>query len=388
MSHSMILEDNPHKIFSNPFGLCQGDFWFNLSLVLTIAIIGTSCNPDLKKTTAEEFKTTIQGEAQGTTWNIAYYDIRERNLKPEVDSVLDAIDLSISTYLPNSVIDRWNESDSGGNVDRLFMEVLIESWNAFQASDGAFDPTVKPLVSLWGFGPEKFENPSAVDDAEIERLKRFVGFDTLKFYFKGEKLEISELGGLKKLPDSIFLWKPASEFELDFNAIGQGWSVDKVAEVFRVREIEVFFIEIGGEIVVGKPKPDGELWRFGIDKPESDMENRALQAIIKLRNRALVTSGNYRKFYERDGVRYAHTIDPSTGIPVQHNLLSATVLGSSAAEADAMATAFMVIGKDSTLSLLKEKTYLSNYVYLIYDSAGVNKTFISPQIKRLIENPE
>ena len=113
MSHSMILEDNPHKIFSNPFGLCQGDFWFNLSLVLTIAIIGTSCNPDLKKTTAEEFKTTIQGEAQGTTWNIAYYDIRERNLKPEVDSVLDAIDLSISTYLPNSVIDRWNESDSG-----------------------------------------------------------------------------------------------------------------------------------------------------------------------------------------------------------------------------------------------------------------------------------
>ena len=202
---------------------------------------------------------------------------------------------------------------AGGNVDRLFMEVLIESWNAFQASDGAFDPTVKPLVSLWGFGPEKFENPSAVDDAEIERLKRFVGFDTLKFYFKGEKLEISELGGLKKLPDSIFLWKPASEFELDFNAIGQGWSVDKVAEVFRVREIEVFFIEIGGEIVVGKPKPDGELWRFGIDKPESDMENRALQAIIKLRNRALATSGNYRKFYERDGVRYAHTIDPSTG---------------------------------------------------------------------------
>ena len=374
--------------FSNPFGLCQGDFWLRLSLLVAASIVVTSCNPDLKKTTAEEFKTTIQGEAQGTTWSIAYYDIRERNLKPEVDSILQAIDLSISTYLPNSVIDRWNASDSGIMVDRLFIEVLIESWRSFQASDGAFDPTVKPLVSLWGFGPEKFENPGAVEEAEIDRLKKFVGFDTLRVQSKGRVLELSELAGFKRFPDSVFLWKPEREIELDFNAIGQGWSVDKVAELFRDSEIEVFFIEIGGEIVVGKPKPGGELWRFGIDKPESDLENRSLQAIISLRNRAIATSGSYRKFYERDGVKYAHTIDPRSGKPVQHNLLSATVLGSSAAEADAMATAFMVLGKDSTLNLLKEKTYLSNYVYLIYDSAGISKTYISLQIKRLIESPE
>ena len=137
--------------------------------------------------------------------------------------------------------------------------------------------------------------------------------------------------------------------------------------------------------MAGRPKPNGELWRFGIDKPESDIDRREMQAIANLRNRALATSGSYRKFYEREGVKYSHTIDPSTGKPVTHTLLSATVFSSTAAEADAMATAFMVFGKDSTLSFLSQNDYLGDYVYLIYDSAGVLKTYKSPQVEAIID---
>ena len=372
------------NIILNPFDVSQRDF----CLLVTGVLLLSGCNQELQKTKAEDFKIEIAGEAQGTTYSIAYYDLKERNLKMQIDSILDRVDQSISTYRAGSVIDKWNKSNYGTSIDPLFLELLVESWLVYTATDGAFDPTIKPLATYWGFGPEKFNADFKPEDDEIDKLKGYVGLDSLKLISNADTLDLEDVANTDSNWDSIFLYKPDPEMELDFNAIGQGWSVDLVAKYLRSIEIEVFFVEIGGEIVAGKPKPNGELWRFGIDKPESDLNKRQMQAIAGLRNRALATSGSYRKFYEKDGAKYSHTIDPNTGKPVNHGLLSATVFSYTAAEADAMATAFMVCGKDSTLSLLANKSYLGDFVYLIYDSAGITKTYMSPQIKGLIEEQE
>lgn len=367
------------KFISNPLGFGRGVFY------LTLALLIASCTPQLDKTTAEEFKMSIAGKAQGTTYSISYYDLKERNLKIQVDSLLKAVDLSISTYVNGSVIDRWNKSSDGAMVDRMFLEVLAESWSAYQASEGAFDPTIKPLVAYWGFGPEKFTHPEQADSAQIAELLNLVQFDSLSFAEAPIGDQLSEMFISGKYPDSLFLNKPDSMMEIDFNAVGQGWSVDKVAELLESLDIDRYFIEIGGEIKAGRPKPSGEYWKFGVDKPEPDLAKRELQAIVSLRSRGLATSGNYRKFYERNGIRYAHTIDPSTGFPTNHSLLSATVVAPTAAEADAMATAYMVMGKDSAVDFLADKEYLSNYIYLIYDSAGVLKTYTSEGLKNMID---
>ena len=366
----------------NPFGLCQGDFCF----LIVFSLFLSGCAADLKKTTAEEFKKTIHGEAQGTTWTITYYDIQERDFTHQVDSILVRIDSSISTYLPGSLIDIWNKSDEGSKVDALFLEMLVESWRVYHATNGAFDPTVKPLVSYWGFGPEHFEHPETIDLTAIDSLIELIGFDSLRLIHNETELTLEALANRELEVDSMFLSKPNAKMQLDFNAIGQGWSVDKVAQFLKSQGLEIYFVEIGGELYAGHQKPDGSLWRFGVDKPESTLENRSLEAIVNLRNRGLATSGSYRKFYEKDGMRYSHTIDPFNGKPVDHNLLSATVFSSTAAEADGMATAFMVMGKDSIIRFLEEKAYLHNYVFLIYDSAGTNRTYASPQIRKLIEH--
>jgi thiamine biosynthesis lipoprotein len=377
----MTLEANTtFKKCRIPLALVKGIF----CLAIAINILG--CEPNVKVIDPEEFKVELSGEAQGTTWHVTYYDLRKRNFKLQIDSALKRIDQSISTYQTGSVIDRWNKSEHGALIDDLFLEVLLESWRNYVATNGAFDPTIMPLVKYWGFGPERFTHPEHVSISTIDSLRQFLLFDSLELVYNDIVYQLDDVANESNLDRKFFLTKPISNIQLDFNAIGQGWSVDKVASLLDSKGIEIFFVEIGGEIVAGKTKPSGELWRFGIDKPLFDSSIRELQAIIQLRNRAMATSGNYRKFYEKDGVKLSHTIDPSTGYPVNHGLLSATVLSSTAGEADAMATAFMVMGKDSVLSFLKAKPYLNEFVYLIYDSSGVTKTYTSPEIAKLIES--
>lgn len=372
------------RLFENPFGRHQRDFCF---LVYCLFIL-SGCNQELQKTKAEDFKIQIQGEAQGTTYSIVYYDLQERNIKPQIDSILDRIDRSVSTYREGSLINAWNSSKNGMPIDDYFMDLIMESWIVSSATNGAFDPTIKPLVSYWGFGPEKFEDHDMADTAKIRQLRSLVNVDTLRVIVRDDTFRFADWLRMPTVVDSVFLYKPISTIQLDFNAIGQGWSVDVVSNYIRSLGIDVFFMEIGGEIVAGKPKPNGDLWRFGIDKPESDLSQRDMQAVISLRNRALATSGNYRKFYVKDGIKYSHTISPETGLPVDHSLLSATVVSSSAAEADAMATAFMVMGKDSTINYINDHPYLGNQIYLIFDSAGLTKTYISNQLQTSVEETE
>jgi thiamine biosynthesis lipoprotein len=356
-------------------------------IVPILVMIMSGCSAEMSQTNAEAFKYAISGEAQGTTWSVSYYDLQERDFTASVDSILQRVDASISTYQEGSVIDRWNKSDSGGEIDRLFADLLVESWEVYVLTEGAFDPSIKPLVSYWGFGPERFAHPDEVDQLEIEKLLDLVHFDTLSLIIGEQVYSMAEVTP-KRLnsADYYYLTKPIAGMQLDFNAIGQGWSVDLVTKFLIEKGVKVFFMELGGEIVAGYPKPDGSLWRFGIDQPTDGNLDRALQAIIELRNKGLATSGNYRKFYEKDGQRFAHTIDPRTGYPVQHNLLSATVVSQNAGKADALATAFMVMGMDSTIQMLEEKSYIGSHVYLIADDgSGGFQTYLSKQLEGMLK---
>jgi len=357
----------------------------NRATIIFLTIALSACHADLQKTTSEEFRQEIHGEAQGTTWSIVYYDLQERNLKPAVDSLLARLDESLSTYLPGSIIDEWNKSDSGAYIDQVFLELLLLSYDAYLVSVGSFDPTVKPLVSYWGFGPERFQHPEIVDQKAIDSMLTLVNFDTLKIRQDDGLYQLSEQDEIRSLTGEVFLVKSIPGMQLDFNAVGQGWSVDLVVEHLRSLDLKVLFVEIGGEIVAGDPKPNGDLWKFGIDKPVDLNTEREIQAKINLRNKGLATSGSYRKYYEKEGIRYSHTIDPTTGYPVTHSLLSATVIANDAATADAMATAFLVMGADSTVKFLNERDYLSNYVYLISSEADSYQTYTSHQIESLME---
>lgn len=361
----------------------------SILILVCVAILFSSCDAKLEKTTSEEFKQTIQGKAQGTTWRIVYYDLQERDLTADVDSILDRIDASVSTYLPGSTIDRWNKSDSGAMIDPLFLELLKKSYEIYDLTGGAFDPTVKPLVSYWGFGPERMAHPEEADSAEISRLLELVNLDTLRVERRGREMRLADVAMDEKINSELFLRKPVKGMELDFNAIGQGWSVDKVVSYLRSLGLKVFFVELGGEIVAGYPKPDGQNWRFGIDRPSDGNYERNLQAVIELRNKGLATSGSYRKFYEKNGERFSHTIDPTTGYPVNHSLLSTTVVSQTAGKADALATAFMVMGQDSTIRFLNERSYVGSYVYLISDDGnGGYDTYLSRQLQGMIEEIE
>ena len=298
----------------------------------------------------------IRGEAQGTTYLISYYAQDSTISKAEIDSVLKKIDNSLSNWVPSSLISSFNNSaDTSMSIQDSFglLSVMFDqSMYFYEISDGAFDPSVMPLVSSWGFG---LKNRELMDSSKVDSILDFVGF-------KKSAMFSYELRESNKL-----IAKKHPAFQLDFNAIAQGYSVDLIAEYLESKKLKAYMVELGGEMRLGEAKPDGSKWKVGIDKPMDPSKGREIQTIIELANQSIATSGSYRKFYEKDGMRYSHTIDPKTGFPVSHNLLSASVIAKTAAEADAMATILMVLG------LEKGKEFISGLdevpqVYLIYQA--------------------
>src|SRR5688572_23497401 len=305
----------------------------------------------------------ISGNAQGTTWQITYLSENNSNYKEAIDSIFNRIDLSLSTYAPASIISRINKNDTGVVVDDYFMEVFNKSIEVSDKTKGLFDVTVAPVVNAWGFG---FTKKAEVDSAMIDSLLDFIGYKMLR-------LERRKL--IKEKPQVM----------LDFNAIAQGYTVDVLASYLERKGIINYLVELGGE-VKAKGKKNDENWTVGIDQPnEIPTDGRSLQAIIKLKDRALATSGNYRKFYFENGKKYAHIIDPYTGYPAKNNLLSTTVLAGDCMTADAYATAFMVMGMEKAINFLPEHKELQLEVFFIYDENGVWKTYISESLKDLIE---
>lgn len=309
-------------------------------------------------------KVAFAGYAQGTTYSITYFSRNNINYQKEVDSILKAFDMSLSTYKDQSIISRINRNDTSATADDFFRAVFNKSLEISNLTGGAFDFTVAPVVNAWGFG---FTEKTEVDARIIDSLLRYVDY---------RKVQLLRNGKVKKEIPNI---------QLNVNAIAQGYSVDVIADFLEERGIIHYLVEIGGEVKARGYKPGQQLWRIGIDKPleNSTAQNRELQVILELKNMALATSGNYRQFYEEDGIKYSHTIDPKTGYPVEHNLLSATVIAHDCMTADALATAFMVMGLEKSMNFIEEHPEYKGY-FISSDSEGQYKITYSEGVEELI----
>jgi thiamine biosynthesis lipoprotein len=297
---------------------------------LLIAILGlAACSQE-----PESSLKTYLGNVQGTTFNIRYISEDNINLDRKVDSVFKAIDASMSTYLPTSTISKWNKGNQPMKIDEGFLDVLLASFELAKATNGLFDPTVGPLVQAWGFGKK---SPDEMDSMLVKKILADVGYEKVLLF------------------GDTTIGKINPNIQLDFNAIAQGYTVDQLAVLLSKNGIRNFMIEVGGELICRGINPDGKVWRIGIDKPSPQIQEERFQAIIQLSNKALATSGNYRKFRTdpKTGIKYSHTINPKTGYPVNHQLLSVSVVGPNCMMADAYATSFMVMGLKSALEMLK-----------------------------------
>jgi len=307
----------------------------------------------------------INGFTQGTTYHIVVEkspDLDLMALRQEIEEAFTAIDNSLSIYNDSSVISYIN-ANRNDLTDTLFREVFRLSAIVSQQSGGLFDITVGPLVEAWGFGPDALKR---FDESKLDSLLALVGMG--KLHLEGDRI-------IKASP-AMFI---------DVNAIAQGYTVDVVASLLGREGIDQCLIEVGGEVRTVGDK-NGEGWRVGIDTPADGnyVPGADLQATIRLDDRSLATSGNYRKFYIENGIKYSHTIDPRTGYPVRHTLLSATVISPEAAVADAWATACMVAGKDGAVSIIEENDFLEGY--LIYsDENGGMKSWVSEGLRKLID---
>jgi len=304
---------------------------------------------------------TVSGVTMGVVpYNVKYLDAQERDFQTAIDSLLEGFNESLSTYIKYSEISRFNKDSTGIALSSgFFHPVLKASEKIYQATNGAFDPTVMPLVNAWGFGPNK--EPQA-DSASVDSLMQFVGFDLIQYSADSVK-------------------KARSGVQLDFSAVAKGYAVDLVGELLLENGVEDFMVEIGGEVVCHGRNRQGDAWLIGINNPQYMVKGGdMLTAKIRLDNKALATSGNYRNYYVKDGKKYAHTINPKTGYPVEHNLLSASVFAVSCMDADAYATAFMVVGTQQAITWLEENDGIEGF--LIYDEGGETKTYCTKALEQ------
>ena len=336
---------------------------YKIIIILLLLTVGLfSCNTESPNNTVLIKKVQFQGEAQGTYYSITYFDGLGRNFQLEIDSILDAFDQSVSIYQPNSIVSRVNRNEAGIMLDDWFIGNFELSQKISEETGGSFDMTIGPIARIWGFGA--FQKPDSINPVLIDSLKQYVDY---------RKVKIENAKIVKDNPNIL----------LNFNAIAQGYSVDVLAEFLEFQGIETYLIDIGGEIFAKGEKPNGDFWKIGIEIPEENSENRIYNRIVELKDEAVATSGNYRKFYELNGVKYAHSLNPQTGYPVKHSLLSTTVIASTAAAADAYATAFMVMGVNETLAFVKNHPDIK--VYLMYDEQGKIISAMSDNFKKYLE---
>ncbi|WP_237064791.1 FAD:protein FMN transferase [Microbulbifer guangxiensis] len=310
----------------------------------------------------------LSGPTMGTSYHITVVSppatLERDQLQAAIDIELQAVNQEMSTYIPDSELMRFNRGPVGEAVpvSGHLAEVVELSLDIFRRSEGAFDITVGPLVNLWGFGPGPEPETTPGDDA-IDALLKTVGSDALQ---------------VERNPDRLTRTRPV---ELDLSAIAKGHGVDRVAQLLEEQGIENYLVEIGGELRTAGVNPKGARWRIGIERPVPS--GSVVQLPVEISGYAMATSGDYRNYYERDGVRYAHSIDPRTGRPLQHRLASVTVLAESCAEADGLATALNVMGAEAGLQLA-EREGLAVYMLVKTDEGfePVASTAFEPFLKR------
>ncbi len=334
-----------------------------LGFIFISTIFMLSCSPDSSKLV----RNGNAGGALGTSYSIIYLSDEEQDFQKEIDSVFAVINKSLSTYLPDSDISKINRGDTTIVVDKMFREVFELSKKVNRNTDGYFDPTVGVLVNAWGFGP----SPSIkMDSTAVDSLLNFVGF---------EKVDLTKSNRIKKANSNIYL---------DFNAIAKGYAIDRLAAFLDEKEISDYLIEVGGELVgKGENRIKGKPWVVGIDDPQIE-EGRRLKILMQLKDRALASSGNYRKFRVDSitGKKYVHTIDPKSGFTKNGSTLGTTVLANTCGEADAYATAFMAMDLQDALALLAAQQELDAYIVYL-DEAGEAQEFMTEGFKDLVMNP-
>jgi FAD:protein FMN transferase len=331
------------------------------SLIPTVCLVYmilSACNP---KPTHEYNQ--IEGFTQGTTYHINFENSTGKDYRESIDSILKDFDMSLSEYIPNSIISRINSNDPEVKVDEHFKTVFFKSKQIWEQSDGAMDITVGPVIDALGFGPTA---KTVVDSAEIKRLLKYVGF---------EKVRLEN--------DRVI--KADTAVKLDVNSIAQGYSVDVICNFFDSEGIPNYMVEIGGEVRARGKNSKGLYWRIGIDKPEEGnlIPGEKIQTIISLKNQSVTTSGNYRAFYEENGAKYSHIINPKTGFPVSSRLLSVTIVAKDCITADGWDTPMMVMGLEKSIETLRKHPELEGLL-IFSDDKGNYKEYMTDGFKAMI----
>lgn len=313
----------------------------------------------------------LNGKAQGTYYTIAYYDTLQRNLQPQIDSLLRSFDLTASLWEDRSLICRVNRNETD-TVSPLFADLLQKSLDMNSFTQGAFDCTVGKLVNAWGFGAAQ---RSELTDQQIDSLRQYTGPGQLSLAYDSTSRQWT-------------LSRQHPETAIDFNAIAQGVTSDLIGDFLLQHGITNFLVDVGGEVLAKGCKADSSAWTVGIERPAANKYSTPeVQLSISLKDLSVVTSGNYRKYYEKNGTKYSHTIDPSTGHPVQHSLLSVSVVDKTAWRADALATSFMVMGLEKGLAFIKDHPddFGAQRVFFIYNENGEYKTYATPAFQQLVK---
>jgi FAD:protein FMN transferase len=335
-------------------------FIFSTALILTVSLL--SCQD--KKPVIANFS----GFAQGGTYSIVFDNSKNTDIaeiRQKVEKILSDFDMSLSLYNKSSILSKINRNEDAV-ADSFFTEAFQKSAKISEMTGGAFDITVGPLVKAWGFGPDAHKS---FTEAKRDSLLKLVGMN-----------KVSLVNGK--------VTKSDPNMYLDFNAIAQGFSVDLICRLFDNLGIKNYLIEVGGE-VRAKGKKAGKFWRIGIDRPvDNNMSpGQDLEAVISISDKALATSGNYRKFYIENGIKYSHEIDPKTGYPAKNTLLSASVVADDCSTADGIATACMVMGKDKTIEFLNVHPEFEAFL-VFSDENGNFKTWASERLKDEISDNE
>lgn len=306
-------------------------------------------------------KMVLQGQAQGSYYAVTYFDEQGRNFQHEIDSIFHAVDISVNLWVHNSVISKVNRNEEV-TLDSIFIDNFRIAQEAARLSNGYFDPTISPIVAAWGFSYKKGDS---ITPQLIDSLKQLVDY---------RKVRIENGKVIKETP----------AITLDFNAIAQGYTSDLIAGFLDSHNIKDYLVDTGGEIMARGEKPNGQPWIVGIEKPAENWDSeQVVHTRIALCNKGLVTSGSTRKYVERDGKRYSHCINPKTGYPVEHQLLSATVLAENSVWADALASICMVMGLEQSLPLIDSLGGVEAY-YIFVNKQGELETYATEGFQSLV----
>ncbi len=332
-----------------------------LILLVLIFTVG-ACSSDSKTEVDSEAYVKYSGQTMGTIYNVTVKGGDTTQLKPGTDSLLLAFNEEVSTYISDATISRFNQSKKSFSLQKSsaphFFRNLVHSYRLHYVTNGFFDPTVMPLVNYWGFGYAPRDTSQLGDSTVVDSLIQMVGLDRL---------------GWEERSDSLWLTKPDVGMQLDFSASAKGDGVDLVVKFLSQKGYKDFMVEIGGEVYAQGENPRGSDWTIGVNRPDPQSAQTDFIQTVRLSNQGLATSGNYRNFYEANGMTYSHTINPKTGWIERNELLSATVIAEDVLTADAWATALMAMGRDAAVDALTKQSDITGF--LVYTDGEEMKVF-------------